>query len=262
MFLWATFPQLAVNDPKVREARRNQVNVEDYLVVESMQRNHISTLSTAWSNIGFFAICLVVVVVAVILARYYDTAFEDIPPYSNSVYSAVCGIYWLVFAIPWFILHKKRPGPPLPPNTNYFTYGWIKVGRALREYKRLPHTFLYLLGYFLLSDAVASTNQVTQVLTNILTNYDGLVQTYLNLVNSACSILGCLIFLYFQKRFYLSTRTMLQISTGLTLAIPVWGCIGLLSQTVGFRTLTELWIYNAWFGLFTAPFYAYSQTMM
>lgn len=55
---------------------------------------------------------------------------------------------------------------------------------------------------------------------------------------------------------------MLQISTVFTLLMPVWGCISINNYFVGFRTITELWVYQAWFGIFTAPFYAYSQTLM
>lgn len=105
-------------------------------------------------------------------------------------------------------------------------------------------------------------NAITQNLTNNLTDYNGLLQTYMNLVGSVASVLGCFLFLYVQKAFDWSTKTMLQISTVFTLFMPVWGCISISSYVVGFRSVTELWIYQAWFGIFTAPFYAYSQTLM
>ena len=125
VFYWAIFPQLAINDPKVRAARRsNLISEEDYMMIESFSRNHISTVSTAWSNIGFFVISILNIIVGNALVFLYKTSPENVPKYSNSIFSAICGIYWLLCAIPWFIVQKKRPGPPLPRNANYFTYGW------------------------------------------------------------------------------------------------------------------------------------------
>lgn len=282
VFYWALFPQLAVNEPEVRSARRARASDYDY--IESIARNHISSISTAFSNIGFFLLSIILIGVTYALVNYYHMAWDDLPQYSLSIFSAVCGAYQLVFAIPWFVFQRHRPGPPLPAKANYWTYGWIKgmmkiwvyfkwlltlhrlfillVGQALQEHRRLPQTFLFLLGYFVLSTAVTSTNSVTTVLINAMTNFNGPLQTYMNLVNAACSIIGCLAFLGIQKWFRLSTKTMLQWSTGLTLAIPVWGCVGLITEKFGFHTVAEWWIYQAWFGLFCAPFYAYSQTMM
>ncbi|KAG2216250.1 hypothetical protein INT45_010116 [Circinella minor] len=263
VFYWAIFPQLAINDPKVRAAKRSTViSEEDYTVIESFSRNHISTISTAWSNIGFFVISIFNIIVGNALALRYNTSWDNVPTYSNSIYSAMCGAYWLLCAIPWFIVQKKRPGPPLPRNANYFTYGWKTLGTALKEYRRLPQTFVFLLAYFLLFDAVQSMNAVTQVLTYTITDYDGLMQTYLSLVQAVCSIIGCFLFLHVQKRFHLSTKTMLQISTGFSALMPIWCCVGIGSSTIGFRTEAGIWVYNAWFGIFTAPFYAYSQTLM
>ncbi|ORY98152.1 autophagy-related protein 22-like protein [Syncephalastrum racemosum] len=260
VFYWALFPQLAVNEPEVRAARRARASDYDY--IESITRNHISSISTAFSNIGFFLLSIILIGVTYALVNYYHMAWDDLPQYSLSIFSAVCGAYQLVFAVPWFVFQRHRPGPPLPSKANYWTYGWKKVGQALQEHRRLPQTFLFLLGYFVLSTSVSSTNSVTTVLINAMTNFNGPLQTYMNLVNAACSIIGCLGFLGIQKWFRLSTKTMLQWSTGLTLAIPLWGCVGLITNKFGFRTVAEWWVYQAWFGLFCAPFYAYSQTMM
>lgn len=130
VFYWAIFPELAINDPKVRAVRRSCRDQEYYLHFESMARNHISTVSTAWSNIGFLLISVIIIGVGFGLSAHYHTHWDKLPQYSNSIYSAVCGGYWLFCAIPWFILQKKRPRPPLPPHANYLTYGWIKGDKS------------------------------------------------------------------------------------------------------------------------------------
>jgi hypothetical protein len=58
VFYNAAFPRLARFVPHVRRARENdlkngRISQEDYDHIESMERNHISNVSTAHSNIGY-----------------------------------------------------------------------------------------------------------------------------------------------------------------------------------------------------------------
>jgi len=68
------------------------------------------------------------------------------------------------------IYQQPRPGPQLPKGESYLTIGWKqvhaglshpvptrvsfldKIGVALKQYKKIPHTFTYLFAYFLLAD--------------------------------------------------------------------------------------------------------------
>jgi MFS-type transporter involved in bile tolerance (Atg22 family) len=47
-----------------------------------------------------------------------------------------------------------------------------------------------------------------------------------------------------------------------TIIIPLWGMIGIWTTRLGFHNVWEFWAYNVIFGLFQAPYYAFSQTMM
>ncbi|RUP40942.1 LOW QUALITY PROTEIN: autophagy-related protein 22-like protein [Jimgerdemannia flammicorona] len=296
VFYAAIFPRLALNEKVYRDARRSNLPQEDLADVETRCRNHISTVSTAWSNVGFF-------IVEMILVGVFQMPGEH---YANNVASAVCGVYWLVNAIPWFVLEaciphniymKKRPGPPLPENSNYLTQGWKQVFTALKEIRKLSQLFLFLLGYFLLSDAINATSQVISVIQNKVIDYSGFIvskedscyfantcadvkndcecscsthvvcsvqSTLFGVLQAITSTIGCLIFLYVQKYSGWRTKTMLQISNVLTIAIPVWGALGLSRNLnfIGYRNLWEYYLYQVYFGIFTAPTYAYTQTMM
>ena len=135
------------------------------------------------------------------------------------------------------------------------------MSTALKEHRRLPQTFIFLIAYFLLFDAVQSMNAVTQVLTSTMIDFDGLMQTYLSLVQAVCSIIGCFLFLHVQKRFLLSTKTMLQISTGFSALMPIWCCVGIGSTTLGFRTEAEIWVYNAWVRIHTYIYIYYMDLL-
>jgi hypothetical protein len=58
VFYAAAFPRLARYMPHVRKARDEDLNTgkisqEKYEKIESLERNHISSISTAHSNIGY-----------------------------------------------------------------------------------------------------------------------------------------------------------------------------------------------------------------
>ena len=43
---------------------------------------------------------------------------------------------------------------------------------------------------------------------------------------------------------------------------PIYGLIGMWTNRIGFHNIWEEWFYNAYSGIFIAPYYAYSSTMM
>ena len=61
------------------------------------------------------------------------------------------------------IFQQPRPGPPLPKGESYLTIGWKQIWIALKQYKKLPYTFVYLIAFFLLADV-----QPSQILFAIL----------------------------------------------------------------------------------------------
>jgi hypothetical protein len=152
------------NLPIVRSVRANPaISVEETQTVIEKWRNHVSALSTTFSNIGFLIIsgtdfffskkkshlCSffltfpVFVWVAVFLAVSFipwaqgpflneDHQFGNTPLY-YFVASAACAGFLLVNAIPYFLFRPMgRRGPPLPPNEHHLTIGWKSVIKALR----------------------------------------------------------------------------------------------------------------------------------
>lgn len=51
---------------------------------------------------------------------------------------------------------------------------------------------------------------------------------------------------------------MFMITNFFTVAIPIYGMLGIWTRTVGYHNLWEFWLYNIVFGLFQAPYYAVS----
>lgn len=129
-----------------------------------------------------------------------------------------------------------------------------------------------------------------------------LQNTYLGLAQAITSTISTLGFWYIQRYWKIRTKPMVSrslafqfvyvliitikfvITNVVTILIPLWGMIGIWTQKFGFHNVWEFWCeldtgsgytldldlltrsfcraYNVVFGLFQAPYYAFSQTMM
>ena len=91
-----------------------------------MQRSRLS-------NMAFYIqSCGEIVILALIVGILYGVNVRGSEANNNwglSVLIAFATGVWLVLAIPWFVLEKRRPGQPVPPNMNMYVrsspaYDW------------------------------------------------------------------------------------------------------------------------------------------
>ncbi|EXJ73635.1 uncharacterized protein A1O5_03397 [Cladophialophora psammophila CBS 110553] len=157
---------------------------------------------------------------------------------------------WIVLAIPWFILEKRRPGQKLPPGTNIVSVGFWNIWRALVQIWELKQSLLYLIGYFLLGDSLNTTVTVIATQQNSVVSYNTLTLTYLLIVGIAAQDAGILASWLIQKRYGFSTKTMFNAVMLGVLLLDGWGVIGIWSQSFGFHHEWEFWVYQAFYGLF------------
>lgn len=184
-------------------------------------------------------------------------------PLFNFISTAVCGGFWVLNAIPYFIaVPSKRQGPPLPKDANHFTIGWKSIFIAIKEARKLKYLFLYIFAYFMFADAVSTTNSMIGITQAQITGFSAQQVTILNLASAVTSIIGCLFFLWIAKRFGVKTKTNLMIIVTLTGIVPLWGCFGIGLKSFGIRNTWELWVFYVWSGLFTAPIWAWQNTML
>ncbi|KAL5339159.1 autophagy-related protein 22-like protein [Aspergillus crustosus] len=281
VFYAAVFPKLARYVPHVRRAREEdlregRITQREYDAIESLEKNHISNISTAHSNIGYLAVLLLNLSVLIPMKGNN---------YANNLAICLTNSYWVVLGIWWFIFQQKRPGPKVPDGSSYATIGFKQIWLALKKIRSLPQTFLYYIAYFLLADGLnttgpyptnpllhtsTSTNrnlgQITGTLVSIIQNdfidFSFLQLTYLGITQAVCSITSTFGFWYFQRHFKIPTKRMFLFTNFFTVLIPFWGMLGLWTRRVGYHNRWEFYFYNVVFGLFQAPYYAYAQTMI
>ncbi|ORY35196.1 hypothetical protein BCR33DRAFT_722545 [Rhizoclosmatium globosum] len=259
-FFFAAFPRLARHMPTVYEKIDAGCTVREVEEEIAIQRGRISMISTYWSNIGWAVPLLIFTGVIFALNPDPDANQVDFTFNANAL---LFGIYWLVFAIPYFILDKKRPGPDIPEGVNVYTQGIVQAREALKLAKYLPQAWWYIVGYFLFVDGLNSSGVImgNYIQPNFI-NFNVLKSNLFSLGQALASMLGCLVFWKAQIWFKLETKTMLQISNILMMLTYAWGIIGLFSKTVGYRSYPEFWVYNLGAGFWGAPFWALMNTYL
>ncbi|GAD95565.1 hypothetical protein PVAR5_4210 [Paecilomyces variotii No. 5] len=245
VFYAAVFPRLARYTPHVRKARE-----EDLKDGKISQQDNVST---AHSNIGY--LLTLVINLSVLLPLQNNT-------YSNNLALCLTNSYWVILGLWWFLFQQNRPGPKIPKGSNYATIGFKQVWLALREIRSLPQTFLYLLAFFLLADGLNTTGSLVTIIQNGVVEFNFLQITYLGIAQACCSIASTFGFWYIQKYFKLRTKPMFLVTNFFSVFIPFWGMLGLWTKKIGYHNKWEFYFYNIIFGLFQAPYYAYSQTMI
>ncbi|RXW25436.1 hypothetical protein EST38_g421 [Candolleomyces aberdarensis] len=245
VFYAAIFPRLARNTEHTRavleQYEGGEITREEYELEESLEKNRVSNISTTHSNIGYIAtLCLNLTLLL---------PLRDNPRVNNYVLVLV-NSYWVLTGIWWFIFQQPRQGPPVPKGHNYLTIGWKQV-RSI----------------FQLIATVAGTHELAGLPSSFQNgNSDNqmcfLQNTYLGLAQAITSTMSTLGFWYIQKYWKISTKRMFVVTNVVTVLIPLWGMIGIWTERFGFHKEWEFWAYNVVFGLFQAPYYAFSQTMM
>ncbi|KAH0588233.1 hypothetical protein H2248_006945 [Termitomyces sp. 'cryptogamus'] len=257
VFFAAAFPRLARNTARAREFRRKyesgEISKEEHDLEESLEKNRISNISTTHSNIGYIGTLCINLSVLIPLKNN---------PKSDNYALILTNTYWVILGIWWFIFQQPRPGPPLPKGESYLTIGWKQIWLAIKQYKKLPYTFVYLFAFFLLADGLNTTGTLIGICQNDKFSFSFLQNTYLGLAQAITSTMATLGYWYIQRHWKFSTKTMFVVTNVVTVLIPLWGMIGIWTTKFGFHNVWEFWAYNVVFGLFQAPYYAFSQTMM
>jgi UMF1 family MFS transporter len=68
---------------------------------------------------------------------------------------ASAGLWWLVFSIPmWRAIHDAPRTAPPSQRVNFVTAGFRQLGRTLREVRRYPQAFRFLVAFLLYNDGI------------------------------------------------------------------------------------------------------------
>lgn len=260
-FWTAAFPGLARNTKEIRTEARQLANCsitrDEFEFVDMMKRNEIS--NTAFYVQSVAEVFILAIVVGIMFSlRVNDTAENN--NWGLSVLIAFATGVWMLCAVPWFVLERRRPGQD--PGTNIVLAGIKHLSYAIAQVWQLRQSLAYLIGYFLLGDSLNTTVTVIGTLQNETVAFNSLQLTYLLIVGIAAQAIGIVAFWRIQKHYNLSTKTMFMAIAVSIAALDAWGLVGIWTKAFGFHKRWEVWAYQAFYGLFVCPWYSYSQTMI
>jgi len=141
----AAFPGLARNTRALRDEARKyeagEISREQYEFTDSMKRNEISNTAFYIQSLGE------ILILAVIVGIMFGIGVNQSEQKNNwglSVLIAFATGVWLLLALPWFALEKKRPGQD--PGMNIVIAGFWQLYRAITQIWQLKQSFFYLIG--------------------------------------------------------------------------------------------------------------------
>lgn len=144
-FWTAAFPGLARNTRELREKAQQfengEISREVYDYEDSLKRSEISNIAFYIQSIGE------VVILAVIVGILWGVNVNASVQNNNlglSVLVAFASGVWLLLAIPWFWLEKRRPG--LDPGMNIVLAGFHQLWTAVTKIWSLKQSLFYLIG--------------------------------------------------------------------------------------------------------------------
>ncbi|KAJ9197282.1 hypothetical protein DTO027B5_331 [Paecilomyces variotii] len=260
-FWTAAFPGLARNTAELKSKAEDYmagvISRDEYDHADTMKRSQLANMAFYIQSIG--EIVILAVIVGIMFGLNVN-ASEANNNWGLSVLIAFASGVWLLLSIPWFILEKRRPGQD--PRGNIILAGLKQLSYALSQVWKLKQSLLYLIGYFLLGDSLNTTVTVIGTLQNSIVSYNTLQLTYLLIVGIAAQAAGIYAFWFVQRRYNLGTKTMFNVVAFSIILLDGWGMIGIWTQRFGFHHVWEVWLYQAFYGLFVCPWYSYSQIMI
>jgi UMF1 family MFS transporter len=197
--------------------------------------SHELTLSTQISakgiGIGYIAGLFLQCVAIFILIQMKNTTW------SQRVVLFVIGVWWAIFTVPAAMWLRPRPGPPLPASSrhsgirafiSYTLYAWKSLFRTVQLARRLIDIMLFLGGWFLLSDAIATTSSTAILFAKTQLHMEPWALGMINVISTAAGITGAFSWSYISRRFHLQAHQTILACIALFEIIPLYGLLGYL----------------------------------
>jgi UMF1 family MFS transporter len=217
---------------------------------------HISSRGVGY---GYASAVLVQILSILILWIFSKTAIQkQHPSLPIRVILLLVGIWWAVLTVPTLLWLKERPGPPLPTQQKpgittspsrvrtfffYTVFSLRSFWRTLRRAIRLRQTLIFLVSWFLLSDAVATISGTAVLFARTELHMGTIAIALLSITSIGSGIVGAFAWPRVQKRFGLQPKSVLLYCVAGMEVIPLYGLLGYipLFKNLGFIGLQQAW---------------------
>jgi UMF1 family MFS transporter len=213
-------------------------------------------ISSKGVGYGYIAAVFVQVLSIMILWLFSKTAIQKRnPSLPIRVILLLVGIWWAALTTPTLLWLRERPGPPLPVQQKngtpskfrtfmfYTSFSLRSFWRTLLRAISLRQTLLFLVSWFLLSDAVATISGTAVLFARTELHMGTIAVALLSITSIGSGILGAFVWPRVQKRFNLQPKSVLLCCVAGMEIIPLYGLLGYipLFRKLGFIGLQQAW---------------------
>jgi len=165
----------------------------------------------------------------------------------------VVGIWWTCFTFPTLLWLRSRPGPPLPfqltsknhiyTGLRYITFGWISLWRTIIVAFQLRQVIIFLIGWFLLSDGIATISGTAILFARTELNLSTAAIALLSITGTASGIVGAFCWPIIGRRYELKPISIVIACVCIFEFIPLYGLAGFLPvvKAFGFGGFQQWW---------------------
>lgn len=238
-------PLLAASHPDVRHQERQ----DD---AQSAQLKLSVQISSKGVGLGYAAaVCVQIFsIVMLVLLKRAKFASESTP---LRCVLFVVGLFWATLTIPGALWLRDRPGPSLSTNDlrgarlpralQYMVFAWSSVWKTVKTAARLRQTGIFLIAWFLLSDAIATVSGTAILFARTELHMGTIAIAMLSITATASGIAGAFAWPRISKRYGFQTKSAIIACVLLMEIIPFYGLLGFLPfvQNWGVGGLQQAW---------------------
>lgn len=242
---------LAANRLLGDEARRNTY-LEPATVSPSLQlSNEISAKGVGIGCAAAVFVQLISIGIIFTFSRLPQSTTTSTWPMRTVLF--VVGLWWACFTIPTAFWLCPRPGPPLPFQVatrscvfiglQYIAFGWMSLWRTVKVALQLRQVIIFLVGWFLLSDAIATISGTAILFARTELNLGTAAVALLSITGTASGIVGAVCWPIIGRRYGLKPISIVLCCIFIFEFIPLYGLAGFLPfvQALGFGGLQQWW---------------------
>jgi UMF1 family MFS transporter len=216
-------------------------------------------ISSKGVGYGYMSAVFVQIISILIIYVFSKTTLSKTSPsLSIRVILFMVGLWWAAFTIPTLLWLRPRPGPPLPTQDRqsfagkalrlrtflfYTSFSLRSFYGTLRRAVKLRQTLLFLMSWFLLSDAVATISGTAVLFARTELHMGTIAIALLSITSIGSGIVGAFAWPHVQRRFALQPKTVLLCCVAGMEIIPLYGLLGYIPmfKSLGFIGLQKAW---------------------
>jgi MFS transporter, UMF1 family len=194
--------------------------------------------------------------------------------WSQRVVLLFVGSWWTIFTFPAALWLRPRPGPPLPETQHkdrwawlsYIGYAWRNLYRTVKLARRLMDIMLFLAGWFLLSDAIATTSSTAILFAKTTLGMKPWALGLINVISTSTGVMGAFSWSFISRRLKLQPHKTILACIALFEVIPLYGLLGYLPFVqrwgmVGLQAPWEMYPLAAIYGFVLGGLSSYCRSL-